>query len=176
MQAGQAPSMQAGQAPSMQACSSSMQTMQSSCRPHNHHADTGMTMQTMQPSCRPCNHHANHTIIMQTMQSPCRPSCRLCNHHADYTTMMQVLLDPLMLQRTLSSTDHVMYKTKAMVLQGTHSLLHKSYSTSCRFGRGARGASSPKSSLIGFLGGCKTTPINSIVDGWVHPAVHLIDH
>ena len=94
------------------------------------HADHPTIMQTIQSSC---HHHADHAI---TMQSP-------CNHHA-------FLLDPLMLQRTLSSTGACHTQSN-------------------------RGTSSPKSSLIGFLGGCKTTAINSIVDGWVHPAVHLIN-
>jgi len=132
-------------------------TMQSPC---NHHA---ITMQspcnhhaiTMQSPCRPCNHHAitmqspcnHHAITMQspcnhhaiTMQSPCNhhaiPMQSPCNHHADHAITMQVLRNPLMLQRTLSSTERVIHKTTAMLLQGTHSLLHKSYSTSCRFGR-----------------------------------------
>ena len=106
--------------------------------PLKQHADHAITMQS------PCNHHAitmqspcNHHAI--TMQSPCKhhaiPMQSPCNHHADHAITMQVLRNPLMLQRTLSSTERVIHKTTAMLLQGTHSLLHKSYSTSCRFGR-----------------------------------------
>ena len=108
-----------------------MQTIQSSCRPSNHHADHTTTMQspcklcnhhaiTMQSPCNhhaltmqpPCNHHADHAI---TMQSPCNHHAITmqlpCNHHA---ITMQVLLNPLMLQRTLSSTERVIHKATGL--------------------------------------------------------------
>ena len=33
----------------------------------------------------------------------------------------------------------------------------------------------PKGSLIGFLGGCKPTPVDAVVDGWIHPTVHFLN-
>ena len=88
---------------------------QAACRPCNQHADDSILMQTIQSSCRPSNHHADHTT---TMQSP----CKLCNHHAiamqspcnHHAITMQVLLNPLMLQRTLSSTERVIHKATGL--------------------------------------------------------------
>lgn len=45
----------------------------------------------------------------------------LLKQHADHAVIMQVLLDPLMLQRTLSSTELVMYKSKGYQLTQTQS-------------------------------------------------------
>lgn len=33
----------------------------------------------------------------------------------------------------------------------------------------------PKGCLVGFLGGCKPTPVHTVVDGGVHPAVDFIN-
>ena len=32
-----------------------------------------------------------------------------------------------------------------------------------------------KGSLIGFLGSCKATPVDAVVDGGVHPAAHVVN-
>lgn len=120
---------------------------QAACRPCNQHADDSILMQTIQSSCRPSNHHADHTT---TMQSP----CKLCNHHA---IAMQ---SPCNHHAGPPQSPHAAEDT----------LQHRARHTQSN-----RATSLPKSSLVGFLGGCKTTPVDSVVDGWVHPAVHLIN-